>query len=156
MDDRRFDALVRSLAAANTRRQVLKGVLGLSVGLGATTVARHTEAARRGYSGPQLPTPPAPCVPICDGTICGVQDGCGGTCVCGSGHYCSNGGCCEDTHLDTAGCFWMESASGHFCWVFTTNDYETCKGLDECSDEGGSCFKWSTSSTDPGSAPPWS
>lgn len=78
MDDRRFDSLVRSLAAGTSRRRMLKGMLGLGGAaiVGAPGASDHADAARRGFSGPRFPTP---CVPNCAGSNCG-SDGCGGTC----------------------------------------------------------------------------
>jgi hypothetical protein len=92
MDDRRFDSLVRSLAAGRSRREILKGVLGLggAAVVGAAVASNHAEAARRGFSGPRFPTP---CVPQCDGATCG-GDGCGGTCGdCLGGQTCFEGVC---------------------------------------------------------------
>jgi hypothetical protein len=106
MDDRRFDALVRSLAAGRSRRQVLRGMLGLGGAAVASAAALpdHAHAARRGFSGPAFPTP---CVPNCDGTTCG-SDGCGGTCTCGRDLLCIVGTglcgqlcpCGSDCHCD--------------------------------------------------------
>lgn len=57
MDDRQFDSLVRTLGSASSRRSFLKGLLGVS-GIVATGFVVHDQAlaARRGYSGPSLPT----------------------------------------------------------------------------------------------------
>jgi hypothetical protein len=89
MDDRRFDALARSLATGQSRRQVLKGVLGLGGAAVVTAAALPDEAraARRGYSGPSQPSA---CVPTCNGLTCGA-DGCGGTCACRRGLICIEG-----------------------------------------------------------------
>src|SRR5262245_18680249 len=86
MDDDRFDSLARSLAAGRSRRAMLKGMLGLggAVVVTAAALPDHADAARRGFSGPVLPTP---CVPSCSGTTCG-PDGCGGSCRCGLGLIC--------------------------------------------------------------------
>lgn len=90
MDDRRFDALTRALGRSNSRRTWLKGLLGLG-GVAATgAILRDTEAARRGFAGPALPTPPIdpfPCRPSCNGLTCG-PNGCGGTCACPGGGNC--------------------------------------------------------------------
>jgi hypothetical protein len=85
VNDRRFDSLVRSLASGASRRQVLKGSLGLGAGAatGAFVMLEDAEAARRGYPGPRF----FPCVPQCDGMTCG-DDGCGGTCSCDGGCSC--------------------------------------------------------------------
>lgn len=84
MDERVFDELVRSMAAGANRRQVLRTLAGMCVALGGAAMTRSGEAARRGFSGPTLPTPPidpGPCRPDCNGLTCG-PDGCGGTCRC--------------------------------------------------------------------------
>ncbi len=48
MDDRRFDALVRQLASGQSRRSVLKGLLGLTgVALAGSAATESTDAARR-------------------------------------------------------------------------------------------------------------
>jgi hypothetical protein len=40
------------------------------------------------------PTPPPPnCTPSCTLGVCGYGDGCGGTCGCPEGTYCSYGQC---------------------------------------------------------------
>jgi hypothetical protein len=106
MDDRRFDALARSVATGQSRRRVLKGMLGLG-GAAAVTAATLPDvalAARRGYGGPPRP---GACVPSCDGTTCGAN-GCGGTCSCERGLECI---------LGTDLCAWP------------------CEGNDQCSDD---------------------
>jgi hypothetical protein len=105
MDDRRFDALARSLATGQSRRQVLKGLLGFGGAAIATAAALPDDAraARRGYGGPALP---APCVPTCDGTTCG-DNGCGGTCACRHGLVCIEG-----TALCAWPCFGSDQCSG--------------------------------------------
>lgn len=95
MDDRRFDALVRSLAVGRSRRQVLKGLLGLGGAVAAATVVSDTEAARR-------PTPTPRPEKRCPGQQT-LQDGqctcppntdnCGPEC-CPAGAQCCSGACC--------------------------------------------------------------
>jgi hypothetical protein len=49
MDDRRFDALVRSLAVERSRRSALKALLGIgSIATVGAIVLDDVEAARRG------------------------------------------------------------------------------------------------------------
>src|SRR6188472_2835873 len=85
MDDRRFDALVRSLASGHSRRTVLKGLLGLG-GLAATGAAQHTaEAARR----PTTPTP----VPRCPGN----QTWNGSACICPGTLSKCGPACCNES-----------------------------------------------------------
>jgi hypothetical protein len=85
MDDRRFDSIARSLASGASRRQVLKGALGLGAGAATLVLTNDADAARRGYPG--LPWVSPPCRPSCDGSTCG-DDGCGGLCACGIGCTC--------------------------------------------------------------------
>jgi hypothetical protein len=112
MDDRRFDSIARSLAEGHSRREVLKGLLGLGgvAAAGIAIASGDVEAARRGFSGPTIPTPPPPpptpvplpptptatgpaCVPNCDGVTCG-DDGCGGSCgSCSGSTQCIAGDC---------------------------------------------------------------
>ena len=98
MDDQRFDSLVRSLASGGSRRQVLKGMLGIGVVLGGAAATQGADAARRGFAGPTFPTL-TPCQPVCVGSTCG-RNGCGGTCSCGDGRSCIGGNCC---YLDGQG-----------------------------------------------------
>ncbi len=51
MDDRRFDAVTRSLGRTTSRRQVMRGTLAL-LGAAVGLRALDADAARRGYSGP--------------------------------------------------------------------------------------------------------
>ena len=93
MDDRRFDSLARSLAAGRSRREVIKGMLGLggAAVAGIALASDDAQAARRGFSGPTLPTPT--CVPQCAGAVCG-GDGCGGACgECSGTATCFEGAC---------------------------------------------------------------
>jgi hypothetical protein len=84
MDKRQFDNLVRRLGAGQSRRAVLKGMLGFGGTIVATSAMApgRADAARRGFSGPTFP-----CVPQCDGATCG-PDGCGRTCACARGLVC--------------------------------------------------------------------
>lgn len=92
MDDRRFDAMTRSLAGGATRRQLLRGLLG--VGSGLMAVSRlEAEAARR-----PTPTPkPVKCPTgqSWDGSQCACISGstCGSDC-CQAGSVCCDNACC--------------------------------------------------------------
>jgi hypothetical protein len=103
VEDRRFDAIARSLASGTSRRQVLKGLLGLGAGtVAVTSAASVTDAARRGYPGPSFPAPPGDsCTPHCPENYCG-GDGCGGQCSCWAGWNCMapNGTCGRQCHSD--------------------------------------------------------
>jgi hypothetical protein len=72
MDDRRFDALVKSLASGTNRRTLLKGILGLGGAaiVGGVLLDGNSEAARRGTPSPT----PVKCP--------GNQVPSGGQCVC--------------------------------------------------------------------------
>ena len=93
MDNWRFDRLTKRLARPRTRRQMLKGLLGLgAVSAGAELASNRTDAARRGFSGPRFPTHAAdpgevvtPPPPTLTPNQC-VQMGYRGTCA--SQHSC--------------------------------------------------------------------
>lgn len=94
MDDRSFDALVRSLATGSNRRQILRGLLGLGAGIAAAGTIAQTDAARR----PTV-TPPAPKCPgsqIWNGSACTCPSGtiCGPAC-CEAGSVCCDNACCD-------------------------------------------------------------
>jgi hypothetical protein len=90
MDDRRFDSLVRALAAGTSRRSVLKGLLGLGGIVAASKVIfeSDTDAARR----PASPTPtPVKCP--------GNQVSSGGACVCpATAPNTCGSDCCTSVH----------------------------------------------------------
>lgn len=131
MDDRRFDVLVKSLAAGRSRRQMLRGMLGLGGAAVVTAAALpgDARAARRGYGGPPRP---GACVPTCDGTTCG-GNGCGGTCACRHGLVCIEG-----TALCAWPCFGSDQCSGD-CHcdpesnVCASNHLgAACSGVEDC------------------------
>ena len=94
MDDRSFDALVRSLASGSNRRQILRGLLGLGAGVAAAGTVAQVDAARR-------PTV-TPTVPKCPGS----QYWNGSACVCSSGTNCGSDCCTGDAVCcDNACCF---------------------------------------------------
>lgn len=127
MDDARFDSLTRGLGAAVNRRAALKGLLGLgaaSVGIG--RLADGADAARRGYSGPKLPTP--------------APDPCG----CGPNTTCIGGVCFASCIGCACGSCTLVPGRGLFC---TEADYATsgsCNGICEAEygcDGGNICMK---------------
>jgi hypothetical protein len=85
MDDRRFDSFTKSVANRSNRRRLLTGMLGLSAGAIVAAIATDsTEAARRGFAGPKLPTPPSMCNGV--GDPCpDASDCCSGCCVSAGG-----------------------------------------------------------------------
>jgi hypothetical protein len=118
MDDRRFDSLVRQLASGATRRRMLKGLLGLGVTAAVgNAVVEDADAARRGYSGPQLPSPPTgPCTPSCPAHYCG-DDGCGNQCPCEAGWSCiSSNGTCGRQCSSKADCPASSCGPSTFCY----------------------------------------
>lgn len=181
MEEHRFDAMTRSLASGQNRRQILKGILGLG-GAAVASVATlgRTKAARRGYSGPAIPYN----LCNCHGKTCG-SNGCGGSCgpceppdecsvaacldgqcsiysSCSSNETCYFLGidpiprCCEYTEYQDKGCFLANPASDPLCYELDTFDYETCRYWDACNGGfgySGYCLKWTHASTDP--PEPW-
>ncbi len=96
MDDRRFDALARRLGSANTRRQVLGGLLGIGSATVATSFG-EAEAARRPAPAPKPVSCPGQQIPI-DG-MCACPPGtekCGPDC-CPAGAQCCENACCYGT-----------------------------------------------------------
>jgi hypothetical protein len=108
MESDRFAALTRTLAHAASRRSALKGFLGLGMAaIGAASLTPGAGAARRGFSGPKLPTPDTcSCPPnhVCVGGVCFqlcIECPCG-TCsvipgggpnLCVEGFYATEGSC---------------------------------------------------------------
>jgi hypothetical protein len=86
MDDRRFDALARGLAAGRDRRSLLTTLLGLGAVAvtGAAFGPDDARAARR--------TTPNPTIPACPGS----QHWDGNACVCSSGHTICGPACCPN------------------------------------------------------------
>ena len=114
MDDQRFDALTKRIGSGMSRRALFKGFRGL--GGAAATVAvvqDQTDAARRGFAGPKLPTPtPPPCDPVgtaCQGDSTCCTGLCGGVfpgdiCCIASGQSCdinNPGQCCTGCCITT-------------------------------------------------------
>jgi hypothetical protein len=147
MDDSRFDALAKGLAAASPRREVMRviGAITLAIGLGATEPVAAT--ARKRKKRKKKPSGSA-CVPTCGGRACG-SDGCGGSCgSCGAGQTCANGQCvcvpnCQDKRCGPDGC-------GSSCGSCQTNEVcsqgrcvctPNCGGGKDCGSDGcnGQC-----------------
>jgi hypothetical protein len=125
MDDRRFDALVRSLASGQNRRTVLKGLLGLG-GLAAGAGLQATEAARR--------PAPTPTIPKCPGR----QTWNGSACVCPSGSDKCGPECCDtgvSVCCDNACCH-GECYGEELC---CPTGRDVCNGT--CCAAGEACFQ---------------
>ena len=103
MDQKRFDAMTRSLTSLPSRREILRRLGGTGLGLAAlwspnTTEAKKKKGKKKKTKTPAFPSPASPppvnCIPRCGHTQCG-NDGCGGSCgSCPAGRFCRSGTCC--------------------------------------------------------------
>ena len=126
MDNRSFDALVRSLASGANRRQILKGLLGLGGAAVAGMAWSDTEAARR-------PTPPPRAV-----RCPGQQTWDGTACVCPNNTTSCGPDCCpvgQAECCDNACCYGV--CYGEELCCPTGRDFCAISG--ECCPEGWSC-----------------
>lgn len=102
MDGHRFDRLARALATGSSRRQVLKGLLGLGGAAAVGGAILSDSDARTIGSRPSLPPPPTPKPPptptatptptpppLCQGYRCGLD-------CCDEEIQCCDGECCPD------------------------------------------------------------
>jgi hypothetical protein len=106
MDDRRFDALTKSLVSGRSRRSVLKGLLGLggAAMAGGTLLDGEGKAARRPTPTPRPPSCPGRQTPINGQCVCPADApfACGPDCCTGEhgdpplpGHSeCCDNACC--------------------------------------------------------------
>lgn len=159
MDDKRFDAMTRAMANGNSRRQLLKRLLGIGVAAtgGAALRSESAQAARR-----PSPTPRPPRCPgqqTWDGTQCVCPAGtigCGPDCCpVGVATCCDNACCygncygeelccptgsilCDGTCQDWACCTDAECTEGQTCNPETHTCESTCDP-NRCG-EGG-CFQ---------------
>lgn len=132
MDDRRFDALVRSLAFRGSRRRVLKGLLGLGGAAVAGGAVVDVDAVRR----PAVtPTP----VPKCPGS----QTWNGTTCVCGAGLSKCGPDCCNPAAVGAAH---SECCDSTYCFGKCYDEElccpyprEFCPVSHECCMDGWKC-----------------
>jgi hypothetical protein len=140
LDDRRFDSLVKSLAAGTSRRSMLKGLLGFGGAVAASGIAERTaEAARRGST-------PTPTPIICPGTqiasngvcIClGALSKCGSDCCNPSGigaahSECCDGACCFGTCSTEETCCPYPSAYCEAHDLCCGGDENACCGAEGC------------------------
>jgi hypothetical protein len=101
-----------SLRQIPSRRDILRGLVGIGAGLGGPRLeasARHSHHKKHKKKQPQAPSPPSPpaatCTPRCRRRVCG-DDGCGGSCgSCPTGQFCRSGTCCtpEPTEVTCVG-----------------------------------------------------
>ena len=111
MDDRRFDSLTKALARGQSRRSLLKGLLGLggAAAVGGTLLEGPAEAARRPTPTPKPITCPGNQIPVggvctCPGGLSQCNPGTGPAC-CNSGvdptspgySECCDNACCNGT-----------------------------------------------------------
>lgn len=96
MDDQRFDALVRGLAQAGSRRQVLRGLLGLGV-IAAVPAVQSAGAARRPEPTPKPVKCPGQQILVSGACVCPAGKAkCGPDC-CPAGAECCDNACCYGT-----------------------------------------------------------
>lgn len=140
MDDRRFDAFVKTLAAGTSRRSLIKGLIGVAgVATAGMVLDDRTEAARRGFSGPILPTaaPPTP-TPIPPTATAAPPTPTSGACLPGGASCVVNdpSACCSKSCLFNGGnpiCEGACAAAGQPC--DTLNPTTCCSG--QCQSNGG-------------------
>jgi hypothetical protein len=137
VDDTQFDALTRSLADGSSRRTMIRGMLSLGGGILAVGAGlREANAARRGFSGP--------CLPTCRDGACGQSDGCGGTCGCAGGLTCAYGACFHPCSTGTgaeSGCEPNWCVAERIC-VASVIDWTDAVEFDcsSCAAIGGVCL----------------
>jgi hypothetical protein len=126
MDDRRFDAIAKSLAAGTSRRSLLKGILGLggAAAVGSLGLERESEAARRPTPTPSVRNCPAGQVWNGRTCVCLAGPTCGAEC-CGVGGTCCDGACCYGV------CFGEE--------LCCPSSSEYCPSAGECCPPGRRC-----------------
>ena len=98
MDQQHFAALTRTLSRVPSRRDVLSGLVGAGLGIGALRQPEDVVATKRKKKKKSkkktTSLPPATCTPTCRRKQCG-SDGCGGSCgSCAAGQVCGSGTCC--------------------------------------------------------------
>ena len=99
MDQHHIAALTRALSRVPSRRDVLRGLAGAGLGLGAlrqpeTADAKKKRKKKKKTNTAAPPPPTATCTPTCRRKVCG-GDGCGGSCgSCAAGQLCRSGTCC--------------------------------------------------------------
>lgn len=126
MDDQRFDAFTRTVAAATTRRTVLRAIAGAFGGGALVSIGRNHEAAAQ--------------------TCQGASEQCGGGFECCSPNLCDFGGCfgpvlCAESDFGQPGaeCTTSDDCCGYLeCAEGTCQ--QTCQFLGEtCADSAECC-----------------
>lgn len=135
MDDRQFDGIARAIAAARSRRQLLKSLIGFGAVAASVAAVQESEAARRGYGGP--PKTVIGCQPQCDGNFCG-PNGCGGTCACRFGCFCLAGAANEYPNASATCVVEFIVPQGSSC--HSTSDCATYGPNHVCDVPSGICF----------------
>ena len=79
MNQHRFDSLTRTVSSRPTRRNVLRGLAGLSLGLGSRSFSEPTEARRRRCRHGKTRLINRSCA-----IVCTVREDCPSGCVCGN------------------------------------------------------------------------
>jgi hypothetical protein len=136
LDERKFDSFVRSLAPGQSRRSVLKAILGVGGGaaLGHMRSGGRAEAARR-----PTPTPkPVKCPgsQTWNGSACACTAGttCGAECCPVGVSECCDNACCYGKCMGEELC----CATENYCPGATATDGLCCEGGQICCDGGTS------------------
>lgn len=126
MDDRRFDAIAKGLAAGTKRRTLLKGLLGLGgvAVAGSMGLEGESEAARRPTPTTRVRTCPGGQVWNGSACVCLAGTMCGAEC-CGVGGVCCDDACCYGV------CFGEE--------LCCPSSSEYCPSTGECCPPGRRC-----------------
>ena len=158
MSEHIFDTLTRSTAAATSRRDYARALVGLALAgvWGSSLSLDDVEAKKKGRKrkkkrnrnkqSNQGNKSPLSCTPSCADKVCG-DDGCGGSCgTCGPTQLCAQGQCvtgqgtcppgADICNGFTTGC----STSDHECACWTTVSNQTrCGFLHPLVREGALC-----------------
>ncbi len=144
MDDRTFDTLAKTFASRQTRRSLLRNLLGIG---GAATVAavasRSSGSAQIAGPGPQItPIPICPPSRMCGTDCCGLSETCcNGVCCSGAEQCCDPPGTASPICLPDDACC-SRSDCKHLddlvnCTVGVCNQQtHACEAVDGCGVKG--------------------
>jgi hypothetical protein len=164
MDSSRFDAISRAMASGNSRRSILRGMIGASIAIVAGKhVASAAPAAKVNIChSTGSATNPWVQISVAEAAVgghLGHGDGylnstdhcgaCGNACSApeNATAYCGEAGCdytCNDGYeagdggcvaTETWSCYWLTMDGTE--WIDFGYDYDTCKAVDSCSECGG-------------------